>query len=57
MLLLSQAVILFAQAAEESAGRNYAISWAIILLSVILGLVVVLRNPKREDKVKKVIDD
>ncbi|TWT96744.1 hypothetical protein Pla108_25180 [Botrimarina colliarenosi] len=29
------------------------VSWAVILLSVVLGLVVALRPAKREDKVKK----
>lgn len=55
--LLNQITLLLAQGRIPGAGaeepRNYAISWAIILLSVILGLVVVLRVPKRADKVVK----
>lgn len=45
------AIALLAQAAEITE-RGYAYSWAIILFSVILGLVVALRPTKREDKVK-----
>lgn len=39
--------------AEELAPRGYAVSWAVVLLSVILGLVVALRPVKREDKAPK----
>jgi hypothetical protein len=46
------ALPLFAQA-EAVAPRGYAISWAVVLLGVILGLVVALRPAKREDKVQK----
>ena len=56
MLLLNQIAVFFAQGSipvAEETERGYAISWALILLSLILGLVVVLRNPKREDQVKK----
>lgn len=44
-------IALLAQATEATE-RGYAFSWAIILFSVILGLVVALRPAKREDKVK-----
>lgn len=50
--LLSLAPLL-AQAAEESGPRGYTISWALVLLSVILGLVVALRPAKRETVVRK----
>lgn len=49
--LLSLAPLL-AQAAEEGP-RGYTISWALVLLSVILGLVVALRPAKRETTVRK----
>ena len=43
---------------SDSEPRNYAISWAIIVLSVIVGLMVALRPAKLEAKFKKpVIDD
>ena len=57
MLLLNQITFLLArnslEGVDEPTERGYAISWALILLSVILGLVVALRTPKREDSVKK----
>ncbi|QDT70504.1 hypothetical protein MalM25_34520 [Planctomycetes bacterium MalM25] len=43
---------LLAQATEEGP-RGYTISWAVVLLSVILGLVVALRPAKRETTVRK----
>lgn len=44
-------VPLLAQA-EEEGPRGFTISWGIILLGVILGLVVALRPTKREERVK-----
>ena len=35
------------------ADRSYSISWALILLSVILGLLVTLRPARRSSEVKK----
>jgi len=44
--------LLLAQQAEDEP-RAYAIGWAIVVASVVLGLVVALRPAKREEKVKK----
>ncbi len=38
--------------AEEGGARGYTISWAVILLGLILGLTIALRPTKREDNVK-----
>lgn len=50
-MLLSFALPL-AQAAEAEAPRGYAWSWAIILLSVIVGLVAALMPAKRDPEVR-----
>ncbi len=38
-------------AQEATSGRGYTISWFLILLSVIMGMVIMLRPAKREEKV------
>ncbi|TWT91088.1 hypothetical protein Mal64_14870 [Pseudobythopirellula maris] len=50
---LSTLVLPLAQEATTS-GRPYTISWAVILLGVVLGLVCTFRMPKRETEVKKI---
>lgn len=43
-------------AQEPEAPRGYTISWGLILLCVILGMVVALRPAKRDDRVRKAED-
>lgn len=38
-------------AQEATSGRGFTISWFLILFSVILGLIVMLRPIRREEKV------
>ncbi|MEQ8846897.1 hypothetical protein [Botrimarina sp.] len=42
-----------AQAADEEAARQYNWSWAVILLSLVLGLMIACRPAKRELEVRK----
>jgi hypothetical protein len=53
--LLYAALPLLAQT-EASGPRGYTISWALVLLATILGLLVALRPVKREATVKKAKD-
>lgn len=45
--------MLLAQAEGDGGSRGYSVSWAIVVFSVILGMLVALRPSKREDEVKK----
>lgn len=54
--LLTTLPLLAAQA-EDEAGRGYNLSWFIVLLCVILGLMVSLYPTKRDDKVIKAKED
>jgi hypothetical protein len=42
-----------ADAAQVASDRSYSVSWALILLSVILGLLVTLRPARRTSEIKK----
>ncbi len=48
---------LLAQAAEEEGGRSYNISWALVLLCVILGMFAALNPTKRSDELRVNKDD
>jgi hypothetical protein len=37
----------------QGGGRTYGLSWAIVLLCVILGLIVTLRPSRRTSEIKK----
>jgi hypothetical protein len=53
--VLLTALPLIAQT-EAAAPRGYTISWALVLLGTILGLLVALRPVKRDATVKKAKD-
>ena len=44
---------LFLLLAQEAAEKNYGWSWAVILLSLFLGLAAALNPPKRTAEVRK----
>jgi hypothetical protein len=37
----------------QAGSRNYGVSWAIVLLCVVLGLIVTLKSSRRTSEVKK----
>lgn len=51
--LLLTALLPLAQAAEEGGERGYEMAWALILLSIALGMMIACRPAKRELEVRK----
>lgn len=54
---LSLLPLLAQAAAEEEQGRSYNISWALVLLCIILGMFAALNPTKRSDELRVNKDD
>jgi hypothetical protein len=50
---LNVPLLLAADPPAVATDRSYSVSWALILLSVILGLLVTLRPARRTSEIKK----
>ena len=37
----------------QAGSRNYGVSWAIVLMCVVLGLIVTLKSSRRTSEIKK----